>query len=63
MKIFEVIEDTDTIYVTRSESKACEKALLCEKEHVWIVEMIMDSYPHQERVWNDLDDFRKEYSV
>lgn len=63
MKIFEVIEDTDTVYVTRSESLAYGRALRCKKQPVWIVEMYLDTEPHKEVVWDKLRDFRKEFCV
>lgn len=60
-KIFEVISDTDTVLVSASESKAYQKALTVE--HPWIVEMILNSDPHEELIWNQLCDFRKEYML
>lgn len=63
MKIFEVFEDTDTVYVTRSESLAYNRAVRCNKQPVWIVEMLVDSDPHKEVVWDNLRDFRREYCV
>lgn len=63
MKIFEVVEDTDTVYVTRSESLAYSRAVRCNKQPVWIVEMLVDSDPHKEVVWDKLRDFRREYCV
>jgi len=63
MKIFEVVEDTDTVYATRSESLAYERAVRCKKQPVWIVEMLLDTDPHVETVWDHLREFRKEYCV
>ena len=63
MKIFEVVEDTDTVYATRSESLAYERAVRCKKQPVWIVEMLLDTDPHKEIVWDKLRNFRQEYCV
>ncbi len=60
-KIFEVMSDTDTVLITASESKAYQKALLSHDP--WIVEMVLNSDPHKEVVWNNLCDFRKEHMV
>ena len=59
--VFEVMNDTDTILITMSESKAYQKAL--EQNDPWIVAMVLDSYPHKEWVYSELSQFRREYNV
>lgn len=61
MKIFEVVEDTDTVYATRSESLAYERALRCKKQPVWIVEMLLDTEPPVETIWDSISFFRENY--
>jgi len=59
--VFEVMNDTDTVLITMSESKAYQKAL--EQNDPWIVAMVLDSYPIKQWVYNKLCDFRREYNV
>ena len=59
--VFEVMNDTDTVLITMSESKCYQKAL--EQNDPWIVAMVLDSLPHKEWVYDKLCDFKKEYNV
>jgi len=59
--VFQVMNDTDAVLVTMSESKCYQKAI--EQNDPWIVAMVLDSYPHREKVWEDIELFKKENNV
>ncbi|MBG23689.1 MAG: hypothetical protein CMF22_10225 [Idiomarinaceae bacterium] len=66
MKIFEVIDDVYTVYVTRSESKAAQWWENVGKNG-WITESEMDVYLgtdwHQQKIWEDLNAFKEAYGL
>lgn len=61
-KIFEVIHNCSPVIVTRSESKAYTILSKYQGEQEsYIVEVELDSFPVKEKIWDNLDEFEKEY--
>lgn len=59
--IFQVFSDTDAVIITRSESKAYQYAL--GDDLAWITASVLDSIPCDERVYESVEEFAKEFNV
>lgn len=65
MKIYTVITDVDTFFVTENAKKALEKAKEVgdKKTPVWIIEDHVNTFPHVEVIYQNIEAFQEEYKL
>lgn len=62
MKIYTVITDVDTFFVTESARKALEKAKEAPPP-VWVVENHLNTFPNKEVIYQDISSFQEKYKL
>lgn len=62
MKIYTVITDVDTFFVSENAKKALEKAKQAPPP-VWVIESHVNTFPHIEVIYQDIEAFQEEYKL
>ena len=62
MKIYTVITDMDTFFVTEDAKKALEKAKEAPSP-VWVIENHVNTFPHVEVIYQNIEAFQEEYKL
>lgn len=62
MKMYTVVTDVDTFFVTENARKALEKAKEAPSP-VWVVEDHVNTFPHKEVIYQDISSFREKYKL